>query len=155
MEAAVRCLRPHNAGGHTLFCAEHFKTWLCEAYPQERENPSSKTWKVDTDCGNIALHVEHRGYPSRVVVDHPGLDIQVKHRHLGDWPPVYDIEVHGGNIQYPPPGQHPVPQCLPQFIRRERHRRRPWSSISPKILPASTNTPYYLYFSTRGSPRIG
>ena len=40
MEAAVRRLRPHRAGGHTHLRAEHFKQWRREAYPGEQlKNP--------------------------------------------------------------------------------------------------------------------
>ena len=35
VEAAIRCLRPLMAGGHTHLCVEHLKTWLQEVYPGE------------------------------------------------------------------------------------------------------------------------
>ena len=35
VKAAVRCLLPHRAGGHTHIRAEHFKQWQREAYPGE------------------------------------------------------------------------------------------------------------------------
>ena len=33
VEVAVCQLKRHNTEGHTHLCAENFKGWLCEAYP--------------------------------------------------------------------------------------------------------------------------
>ena len=35
VEAAVRRLRQHRAGGHTQLCVEHFKQWRKESYTRE------------------------------------------------------------------------------------------------------------------------
>ena len=120
-EAEVLRLLPLKAGGHTHLRADHFKTWLREAYTGEVATPPSRTWKVDAACGNSPIYVDHQEYSTGIGVDHPGLNLQGKHRHPGDWDFGDYMEGCGGHRQYPPPGHHLVPLCHPRVSRGKRH----------------------------------
>ena len=44
MKAEVQRFLPHKLGGHTHLRAEHFKMWLCKAYPGEI--PQELGWTI-------------------------------------------------------------------------------------------------------------
>ena len=48
MEAAVRYLRPHRAGGHTHLRVDHFKQRQGYVYP--REQPKTPPWREHRLC---------------------------------------------------------------------------------------------------------
>ena len=86
-----------------------------------KPHPPPQTWKVDAACGHRPVYVDHQGYATVIGVDHPGIDLQGKHRHLGDRPPGDALEGRGGHHRYPPPCHHPVSRFTPWVPRRERN----------------------------------
>ena len=86
VKSAVQIHCSHKAVNHTYLCEEHFRTWLCKAYPGEGVNPPPpfQTWKVDSALGHIPIYFEHWGDSVGIRVDHNGINPQEKHRHPGD-----------------------------------------------------------------------
>ena len=72
-------------------------------------------WKVNADRGNSPVYVNHWGYATVIGVDHPSIDTQGKHIHLGGRPPGDTLKGCGGHYRYPPPGQNQFHDVLHGF----------------------------------------
>ena len=81
VEAAVRCLGPHRAGGHSNLRAEHLKQCQWETYPGEQLKTPPHRGAMDMPVRPSLVHVAHRGDPPGVGMDGPGPDSKGDHRH--------------------------------------------------------------------------
>ena len=109
VKSAVQIHCSHKAVNHTYLCEEHFRTWLCKAYPGEGVNPPPPSkpgrwiqlldiFQYISNTGEIPLEL---GWTIMVLI--PKRNIDTQEMLYGD-----AMEGYGGYHRYPPPGQHPI-----------------------------------------------